>query len=145
MERPLNNDLNPILPIFHEILRLVENDENNYRKGCDWAYVKKNAKESSIINSKDGFIKILSDSGKHTLEFLNKKAIASSFLVRFRDAFAHNYITYNTSKKIIEVDLSSNFNNEKVLKGTISESAFREFVKLIKESKVTKTNSESNN
>lgn len=135
MNRPLNNDLDSILPIFHEVLLLVENDEMNYRKGCDWAYVKKNVKESTIENSKVNISRIVSGSGIYALELAKTAPLASLFLVRFRDAFAHNYVKYDATLKTIEVDMNSIVKDYKVLKGIITELAFIEIVKLIKESK----------
>lgn len=141
MRRTLKNNLDSILPIFHEVLLLVENDEMNHRKGCDWTYVKKNLQESLISDSENGITRIISGAEKYSLDLAKTGALASLFLIRFRDAFAHNYVLYNPSKRIIEVDMDSIVNNTKVLKGRITESAFIEIIKLIKESKVNKLNS----
>lgn len=133
--RPIANKIGPMLPVFYEILLLVENDECNYRKYCDWKFVKKSVKKCKILDV-DGFAKIISDSGKYELSMSKGSPLASRFLISFRDAFAHNYIGYDNEKQIINVSLSNK--KRERLQGAITKNALIEIINLIKESKRVK-------
>ena len=132
MIRKPTNQLGAAWDILYEILQLVENDEIDYSKKCNWTYVKSKLSTVSIYNVDDY---VIIENEKGTLKLYKSGVIASTFLKSFRDAFAHNFITYNENTKVISVDLKSKFKHYEVLKGEIELEVLKEIVKLIKESR----------
>lgn len=88
-KRPIKRTFDSLLSQFHEILLLVENDEQDYRRGYNWDYVKKGIKGAKIVDKKDGFLRWLeiTDSKDNLLKLFKHSSIASQFLKNWRDAF----------------------------------------------------------
>ncbi len=57
-----------MLSYLYGILLLIENDEEDSKKGYKWNEVKKEAKLSIITDSEVGFATITSNSGNYTLK-----------------------------------------------------------------------------
>lgn len=136
MKRKINNQISEAIPILHKILLMVENDEVSFAYGCNWSSVKQNATTVNI-NNKDNQVIIESSNGE-ILKMKKGKRIASDFLKHFRNAFAHNYITYNSQTNALRVNLKSCGKKSYHMKGEISLSALQEIVDLIKNSKIKK-------
>ena len=132
MIRKPTNQLGAAWDILYQILQLVENDEIDYSKKCNWPYVKSKLSTVSIYNVDDY---VIIENEKGTLKLYKSGVIASTFLKAFRDAFAHNFITYDENTKVISVDLKSKLKHHEVLKGEIELEVLKEIVKLIKESR----------
>lgn len=134
LPRPLKRDLDPVFKTLHDVLLMMENDEVDYHKGCDWGYVKSKttlskiidvpADKSSRIESSDDCMLIMKKSGR----------LASRFLTCIRHGFAHNCITYDTQSNLLSFDVTDSFGNL-ALQGNIPHSALIEIINLIKESK----------
>ena len=134
MVRKINNQLAESLSTLHEILLLVENDEVSYKNGCHWDNVKRNIKTVKIKSDSDQVI-ITSLNGDFILKMKRSKRIASDFIINFRNAFAHNQITYNPKTTHLSVDLKSKTGSISLLNGEIALSTLREIIELIKISK----------
>ena len=143
MTRLISNPLDTALPTLHEILLLNENDEVSYKSGCDWGYVKHKAKEVKITNSTDQVI-IETIEKNAVLKMKRNRRIASYFLKHFRDAFAHNRITFNKDTEILTVELNSKKDSSILMEGEISLSALKEITELIKLSKLIKSSKTTN-
>ena len=117
-----------MLPYLYSILLLIENDEEDSKKGYKWNDVKKEAKLSIITDSETGFATIASDSGNHTLKLKKSGAIAYKFLKEVRNAFAHNRIIFVEEDDKIEINIPN-------LYGAITKESFEEIIGLIKKSK----------
>ena len=134
MIRRINNQLADSLSTLHEILLLVENDEVSYKNGCHWDNVKRNVKTVKIKSDGDQVI-ITSLNGDFILKMKRSKRIASDFIINFRNAFAHNQITYNPKTTHLSVNLKSKTGSISLLNGEIALSTLREIIELIKISK----------
>lgn len=141
--RSLNPNLSPkAKEVLHNIMLLVENDEIDYSKGCNWNYVKSNIK-GTVIKKENDHHSIISKNAELKMWNINGIGLASCFLKYFRHAFCHNSIWGNPSSDILTVDLkkSRKYGEVQQLKGTIRLSVLTKIVELIKESRtITKTN-----
>ena len=129
MKRPLKNRVGKLLPCMYEILLLVENDENDYRKGCNWTFVKSNLKSLKFIDQKVKNTKIIViKDNDFELKLKTSGYIASSFLIKSRDCFAHNRMEYNSNLDIIKFEMNE-------FEGSIPANSYKEIINKIKESK----------
>ena len=117
-----------MLPYLYGILLLIENDEEDRKKGYNWNEVKKEAKLYIITDSEAGFATIASDSENYTLKLKKSGAIAYRFLNEVRNAFAHNRIIYVKEDDKIEINTTN-------LHGAITRDSFEEIIGLIMKSK----------
>ncbi len=101
--------------------------------------MKQNAKEIKIKNVENQIV-IAPAEGDAILKMKRSNRIASDFLSLFRNAFAHNYISYEAEAKQLTVDLKTKDGTE-LLAGRITLSAFEDIVKCIKESRGNHKNS----
>lgn len=130
--RPIHNNLDTLIQVLHNVLLLVENDEDSYRHDCSWSYVKRHVKLSVIQDLKNGAALIKSLSDPCELEMKKSGSIASDFLVRLRHCFAHNRISYDRNSNTVSLYLNG-------LEGQIGREALEEIIQLIIESKKSKT------
>ena len=136
IKRSCNSSIFPIINFLYEVLLLVENDEHNLNKGCNWNHVKANVTKSSISDEIKGVSRIKSE-GNYILDLSKHGSLGSRFLIAIRDAFAHNYMSYDNTNNILTITLcSKNKKNgiRKELVGDIKLYALEEIVNLIKES-----------
>ncbi len=132
--RPLQCDLGLAFKTLHDVLLMMENDEVNYYKGCDWAYVKSKTTLSKILDvPADNSLRIES-SDDCTLIMKKTGSLASRFLTCIRHGFAHNCITYDSQSDLLSFDVNDSHGNL-ALQGKISHSALIEIINLIKKSK----------
>ena len=113
-------------------MQLIENDEIDYSKKCNWTYVKSRLSNVSIYNVDDY---VIIENEKGTLNLYKSGVIASTFLKAFRNAFAHNFISYDENTKIVSVHLMNRFNKYDALVGEIELDVLKEIVELIKKSR----------
>lgn len=136
--RPLKRTLDPILAQLHEILLLVENDEQDYRKGYNWNSVKSKITKAKIADRKEGSLRWLeiSDRNGNLLKLFKQSSIASQFLKNWRDAFAHNHVDYSLEDLIISVSLFNKSGNH-LIEGNVDAAVLTEIIELIKLSRMS--------
>ena len=137
-KRPLKRTLDPILAQLHEILLLVENDEQDYRKGYNWNSVKSRISRAKIADKKEGSLRWLeiSDQKGNLLKIFKQSSIASQFLKNWRDAFAHNHVDYSSKDSTISISLLNKSGNH-LIEGNVDAAVLTEIIELIKLSRIS--------
>lgn len=136
--RPIKRTLDPILAQLHEILLLVENDEQDYRKGYNWNSVKNKITKAKIADKKEGSLRWLeiSDQKGNLLKLFKQSSIASQFLKNWRDAFAHNHVDYSSEDLTISISLLNN-SGKHMIEGNVDAAVLTEIIELIKLSRIS--------
>lgn len=136
--RPIKRTLDPILAQLHEILLLVENDEQDYRKGYNWNSVKNKITKAKIADKKEGSLRWLeiSDQKGNLLKLFKQSSIASQFLKNWRDAFAHNHVDYSSEDSTISISLL-NKSGKHMIEGNVDAAVLTEIIELIKLSRIS--------
>lgn len=97
------------MALFHTVLTMVENDENNNLNGYDWRKLKLSlGKKITLFNNtkkKQLSIPDIIDSNTVYICYSNK--IAANYLKCLRHAYAHNYISYDENNKEFTIVLPS--------------------------------------
>lgn len=134
LPRPLQQNLGDSIKALHDVLLMMENDEENYHSGCNWGYVKSNTTLSQIKdNYPEKQLRIESSDGS-ILTMKKDGSLASRFLTHVRNGFAHNCITYNSISSHLTFDVLDSV-GQLALRGEIPYKSFIEIIRLIKESK----------
>lgn len=133
-KRPIQQELGSSFKTLHDVLLMMENDEENYKLGCNWGYVKRNVTSSQIIDMPEDSRLTIESAGDAVITMKKKGSLASQFLTNVRNGFAHNCIAYDSQSDMLTFDVNDS-SGGLALQGKISHSALIEIVNLIKESK----------
>ena len=133
-KRPLKQNLGEALPFLHQVLLMIENDEVDYTKNCNWGTVRSKVTLSEIKNEKESKnTLIITKDTNESLLLSWHGSKASGMLFCIRNAFAHNYVSFDSVNQRLHFELL-NQNHKPALIGDISLNALNEIVNLIRES-----------
>lgn len=97
------------LKLFHTVLTMVENDENDNLNGYDWKKLKSSLGKNVTLhnNTQKNKLSIPDIIDSNTVYISYSNRIAANYLKCLRHAYAHNYISYDENNNEFTIVLPS--------------------------------------
>lgn len=127
----------PHVQFFYSILLMVENDEPKRITGYNWQSLKKTIKQQITIfnDTENKKITIPTKIDSDTIYFKESSSVAYNFIRCVRHAFAHNYITYNSTEDELIIKLPKKGKGELKLYCKLKYDSLKRIITILKKQK----------